>query len=384
MRVVVHLAASPFLGGPESQLLGLVKTLPGGYRSAVLSFSEGGRCRALLDAAASLGAEAVELENNAPRYRAAVAEVAGHLKRLGAGVLCCHGYKPDLIGLVAAKRVKIPVVSVSHGWTAATWKVRLNELADRASLLFMDRVVCVSEAQARRVRRCGVPGHRVVTIPNAVEPGPDPRPDPAARRELLALFPDSDGGPPRLIVASAGRMSPEKGHKDLVDAAAAVVRDDPSVGFIHFGRGPLEGDLARRIAGLGLGARFVRGGFRTDLARLMPNVDLFALPSYTEGLPVVVLEAFAAGLPVVATAVGGTPEVVEPGVNGRLVPPGDPAALARAISATLADPRARRAMGDRGRALVLERFTFETQARRYDRLFEALMPEPRGAPLGAC
>jgi glycosyltransferase involved in cell wall biosynthesis len=366
--VVVHLAASPFRGGPESQLLGLVGHLPAAYRSVVLSFSEGGRCHDLLRAATRLGAEAVELGSNVPNYRAAVREVSGHLRRVRADVLCCHGYKPDVLGLFAARRAGVPVVSVSHGWTAATLKVCVNEVVDRLSLFGMDRVVCVSEAQARRVRRAGVPARKVVVIRNAVDADTGGFPGPSVRDEVSGLFP----APPRVVVGAAGRLSAEKGYGVLVEAAEAVARADPGVGFVHFGDGPLRAGLARKVSALGLDGRFLLAGFRTDLARLLPQLDLFVLPSFTEGLPVVVLEALAAGVPVVATAVGGTPEVVQDGVNGRLVPPGHPAALATAITSTLADEPARREMGRRGRDIVLDRFTFAAQSRLYQHLFENL------------
>ena len=367
--VVVHLAASGALGGPESQMLGLVGSLPEGYRSAVLSFSEGGRCRALLEKARSLGAEVVELEHNAPRYLASVREIAGHLERLDAGVVCCHGYKPDILGLLAARRAGRPVVSVSHGWTAATLKVRLYETLDRLCLHGMDRVVCVSEGQARRVRRAGVPARRVVVIHNAIELSRTiEEVDPAGRDRLQSLFPD----PPRRIVGAAGRLSPEKGYGVLVEAAAAVIRENPDIGFVHFGDGPLRNALVRRVSELGLDARFRFAGFRSDLDRVFPHLDLFVLPSFTEGLPVVVLEAFAAGVPVVATAVGGTPEVVADGLNGRLVAPGNPQALAGRIVETLADTPARLALGQRGRDLVRDRFTFATQSFAYQQLFAGL------------
>ena len=369
--IVVHLAASACVGGPESQILGLIGALPGidGDRSAVLLFSEGGRCRALLDEARGRGAEAIELAHNAPNYRASAREVAGHLRRLGAGVLCCHGYKPDILGLLAARRARVPVVSVSHGWTAATLKVRLNEAVDRLCLHGMDRVVCVSEGQARKVRRAGVSPGRVDVIHNAIDPSryTDDH-DPTVRGRLLSLFPD----PPRLIVGAAGRLSPEKGYGVLVEAASILACDHPDVGFVHFGDGPLRGDLARRVEALGLGRRFVFGGFRSDLNRVFRHLDLFVLPSFTEGLPVVVLEAFASGIPVVATAVGGTPEVVDDGVNGLLVAPGDPSSLARRIGELLNDDPARRAMGARGRALVLDRYTFASQGLAYRRVFDGL------------
>ncbi len=371
--VVVHLAASSFLGGPESQILGLLGRESRLGPSAVLSFSEGGRCRALLSEASARGAEAVELTANAPDYRAAAREVAGHLRRLDAGVLCCHGYKPDILGWMAARRAGVRVVSVSHGWTAATVKVRLNEAVDRLCLHGMDRVVCVSGAQARRVRLAGVAARRIHVIPNAIDPARYDGTDPGGRDRLLELFTE----PPRRVIGAAGRLSPEKGYGVFVEAAAALVRDCPDVGFVHFGDGPLRAELEQRVERLGLGGRFVFAGFRTDLHRVYRHLDLFVLPSYTEGLPVVVLEAFASGVPVVATAVGGTPEVVADGENGRLVPAGDPAALARAIALTLADADAASAMGRRGRELVLSRFTFASQGDAYRRLFEG-MTRPAG------
>jgi glycosyltransferase involved in cell wall biosynthesis len=366
--VVIHLAASPFLGGPERQMLGLATSLPRDYRTVFLSFSEGGRCRPLLDGARRLGFEAVELQRNAPHFRAAVSEVSGHLSRLKAAVLCCHGYKPDLLGYFAARRAGVPVVSVSRGWTAASLKVRLNEAADRLVLRAMDRVVCVSEAQAEKVRRCGVPASRVVVIRNAIRPERFEHPDPDDRGRLLALF----NNPPARVVGSAGRLSQEKGFEVLVAAAAIVARENRRIGFVHFGDGPLRDTLACRIAAEGLEDRFLLAGFRNDLDRFIPHFDALALPSFTEGLPNVVLEATAAGVPVVATTAGGTPEVLEDGVNGYLVPPGDPSTLARRLLDCLSDEDARAAMGRRGSERAREKFSFEAQSRDYQRLFQEL------------
>jgi glycosyltransferase involved in cell wall biosynthesis len=376
--VIVQLMASPFVGGPERQLLGLASSLPPRYRSVFLSFSEGGRGRAVLDEGRRAGLEAIELKHNVATFRSAVSEVAAHLRRLRADVLCCNGYKPNLVGLLAARRVGVPVVAVSHGWTAVSWKVRLNEALDRLVLRWVDRVVCVSEGQAVKVRRAGVKASRVVVIRNAVQPDAFGPPDPEYRARLEALFPR----PPRRLVGAAGRLSPEKGFGVLVEAAVAVTQADPDVGFVLFGDGPLREPLARQIAECGLAERFVLAGFRADLGRFLPHCDLLALPSYTEGLPVIVLEALAAGVPVVATAVGGTPEVIEEGVSGRLVPPGDPGALARCTVELLRSDAQRRAMGEQGRQRVREQFTFAAQALQYQRLFEELTQGPAAAPQG--
>lgn len=368
VTTMVHLAASPFVGGPESQMLGLIGHAGQGVRSAVLSFSEGGRCRALLEAASDLGAETVELRRNTPDYRAAAREVADELTRLNADVVCCHGYKPDIIGVLAARRAGVPAVSVSHGWTAATWKVRVNEAVDRLALHGMARVVCVSAAQARRVRHAGVPARKVVVIPNAVDPDKFADVDPDERGRLLGLFPK----PVRMIVGAVGRLSPEKGFGVLVEAAARVVREVPDVGFVHYGDGPLRGELSARVEALGLSDRFVFAGFRRDVHRAFPSFDVFTLPSFTEGLPCVVLEAFAAGVPAVATAVGGTPEVVEDGRTGRLVAAGDVNSLASRLVELLLDDAARRRMGDEARRVVFDRFTFERQAASYRELLTSL------------
>jgi glycosyltransferase involved in cell wall biosynthesis len=373
---VVHLMASPFLGGPERQALGLARHLPASTRTTCLSFAEGGRARPLLDEARRQGCEAIELRENAPHFFRAANEVADHLKRTGADLLLCSGYKPDIIGCLAARQAGVPAVAIAHGWTAATLKVRLNEALDRRVLRRMACTVCVSEAMAVKVRRAGVPPERVAVICNAIDAEPFDRPDPAYREELSGLFAER----PAYIVGAAGRLSPEKGFDQFIEAAARVARQKPDVGFVLFGDGPLRKALTRRVAERGLERRFVLGGFRPDIHRVLPHFDVAILSSHTEGLPVVVLEALAAGVPVVATAVGGTPEVIDEGVQGFLVPPGDPGALADRILRLLGSDSLRRQMGERGRQRVREKFSFAEMASRYQWLFDRLTGQSCALP----
>lgn len=365
---VVHLTASTFYGGPERQMLGLARHLPAGDRTLFLSFAEGGHCRQFLGTARREGFDAFGLTHDTPHLRAAAREVAGHLERCGADVLCCHGYKSNLVGRVAARRCKIPVIGVSRGWTGENIKVRFYERLDRWHLRFLDRVVCVSEAQAAKVRRARVRAERIRVIHNAVDPSRFAAPDPRYRTKLQRYFRQ----PRSAIVGAAGRLSPEKGFDVLLAAAEIVLRRDPSAGFILFGEGPGRAELAQRISAAGVAGSFVLTGFRGDLDRFLPHFDLLALPSHTEGLPNVVLEACAAGVPVVATAVGGTPEIIEDGFSGFLVPPNDPATLADRITDALASDEMLQDMGDRGRERVRERFGFVAQARHYRELFEEL------------
>jgi glycosyltransferase involved in cell wall biosynthesis len=333
-------------------------------------FADGGQSEAFRRELMKQGMETVVVANDTPHIWAMVRELAQRIGSSDVSVLCCHGYKADAVGLLAARRAAVPVIAMAHGWTVATWKVRIYEMLDRVCLRRMDRVVCVSEGQAEKVRRAGVRDDRVTVIRNAVRAERFDRVHAADRGVLEQMFPEA----PKRIVGSAGRLSPEKGFGILVEAAAIVIRSDPGVGFIHFGDGPLREMLAQRIARLGLERRFILAGHRTDLDRFLPHWDLSVLPSYTEGLPTVVLESYAAGVPVVATAVGGTPEAVADGVDGYLVPPGDAASLASRIVDLLIDELKRREMGRLGRERIRAGFTFDTEAVRFQESVNQVMP----------
>ncbi len=363
--VIAHLMASPFFGGPEKQMLGMSLHLPRAFRSVFLTFSERGRCAGLVDAVRSGGLDAIVLEENFPRLGRSVGEVEARLRELRADILCCSGYKPDVVGWLAARRVGIPAIAVAHGWTGATWRVRLYETVDRRILRRFSAVVAVSQAQADLVMRAGVSPERVAVIRNAVGPDQFEQPDPASGERLRKFFRRA----PARIVGAAGRLSPEKGFDTLVRAARLVRDANVDAGFVVFGDGPLRESLHRLIRSQGLEDRFILAGFRSDLGRFLPHLDLAVLPSYAEGLPVVLLEALAAGVPVVATRVGGIPEVIDDGVQGFLVSPRDFSAMALRIQDALADPERLHALGSHGRQRVREEFMFHAQATRYADLF---------------
>jgi glycosyltransferase involved in cell wall biosynthesis len=363
---LIHLTASTFFGGPERQMLGLAEALRPEHQTCILSFAEHGRCRDFLARAEAAGFPAQALQHDTPHLFAAARELTCRLRDWQADVLLCHGYKSNILGRIAARLARIPVLAVSRGWTSENLKVRCYDLLDKFHLRFMDHVVAVSQGQSEKVRRTGVPANRQTIIRNATRTSIREIPAEDGKRELRALFP----APPRHIVVSAGRLSPEKGFGDLIEAAKLVGDADADVGFAIFGDGRLRDELQHKIDGLELQKRFILPGFRHDLERLLPWADVFVLPSYTEGLPNVILEASAAAVPVVATAVGGTPEVVRDGETGYLAPPHDPETLAERIGILLAGETLRRHMGQAGREFVESQFTFPAQAQEYLRLFD--------------
>lgn len=368
MYRILHLTASPFLGGPERQLLGLSRALSDRCETVCASFAEGGSARPFLDAASNAGLISIELVSNYPHYFAVQSELTQLIRSNRTQVLFTHGYKGNIFGVIAAKRLGIPVVSVSRGWTGHTWKVRMNERLDRLALRYADVVVGVSKAQSEKIRHSGVPPAKILTIQNAIDRSRFGNHDPAGRVALTGLV----AAPVRHIVGFAGRLSPEKGPDIFVRAAIETLRKRSDVGFVLFGDGPMKADMLALITQADATDHISLVGFQPNLDRLMPNLDVLALTSYTEGLPNAILEAMAAGVPVVATSVGGVPEAISDHENGLLVAPGNPTAVFKGIDKLLSDTSFRSKLVSAGLSRVEREFTFEAQALRYEGLIRDL------------
>lgn len=370
---IVHLLASPFVGGPEHQVLNLASTLRETHESIFLTFAEGGRARPFLDRVRAEGFTGIELRENWPHYFRAAREVANELIRSQAAILCTSGYKPDIIGLRAARLASIPAVAIAHGWTGATSKVRLNESLDRWMMRRFDAVVGVSHAQSKKLALAGIPPEKIWTIANAISVDIFTLTDGDSRTHLENLF----SSKPRFIVVAAGRLSPEKGFDILIAAAAQIAQVRQDVGFVIFGEGPLRKELEKQIRKNSLENRLILPGFHSKLEIVLPSADLFVIPSFTEGLPVVLLEAMLAGAPVIATEVGGIPEVVEDGMDGLLIPPGSYAQLALRITELLDNPSLREQMKIAGPRRIATEYNTRLQADRYSSLF-ALLSSAKG------
>lgn len=367
---VVHLTDSPFFGGPERQILGLALNLPLVVQTTILCFRDHNSSLPFLRQLETAGVSARMLGHANPRFLQVIADVRGELRAERADLFICHGYKANVLGWLAARGLGIRVLSVSRGWTGHTRKVRLYEALDRRMLRLMDGVVCVSEGQAARVRRGGVRPERIKVIRNAIDTARFDDVDRGGRAELESLFPS----PPKMIVIGVGRLSPEKGFDQLVKAAAIVAEENHSVGFALIGDGPDRAMLEAQVRSSELQSQVAFAGFRTDIDRLIAGADVLAQSSYTEGLPNVLLEAGAASVPVVATDVGGSREIVRDGETGYLVPSGDPAALAARILELTESSAQRKKMGARARTLLTSEFSFAHQSAQYEALLKEMTP----------
>jgi glycosyltransferase involved in cell wall biosynthesis len=177
------------------------------------------------------------------------------------------------------------------------------------------------------------------------------------------------------VIGTLARLHEQKGHSYLLDAVAQLRREIPDVKALVVGDGELRPSLEQRTQALRLSDSVIFTGTRRDVPEILALLDVFVLPSLWEGLPIALLEAMAAGLPVVATRVGGVPEVVVDGETGLLVPPRDPDALSEAILTLLQDPDLRQKMGQAGQERVREYFSVERMVEETEALYERLLAE---------
>jgi len=284
------------------------------------------------------------------------ARLARVLRRERANVLHTHTLAAgNALSRLAGRLAGVPVVSHLHIENHFRPATRgLVAALDNATARWAAALVAVSDDTRRAYERQGYPVGRIEVIHNGVDLPPN------------GAAPEND--PP--LIAEIARLCDVKGQRELIRALAQV----PRARLVLAGRdleqgGAFQDELVREAAGAGVADR-VEFGFRDDVGALLDAVAVLALPSWTEGLPMTVLEAMAHARPVVATPVGGTAEVVADGVTGLLVPPRDPDALAAALRRLLDDADLRRRMGEAGRRRVAEQFTADLMTKRFLDLYE--------------
>jgi L-malate glycosyltransferase len=303
-----------------------------------------------------------------------------YLRAHGVRVVHSFGFYANVFAIPAARLARVPVVVASIRDTGdhLTW---LQKAMQKWVCRAADHVLVNALAVRIVLVAQGFDPSRISVIQNGIDVSryQERSGTKAVRREL--------GLPSAApVVAVFARLNRLKGIEYFLEAAALLAKRFDEVRFLIVGDSISEAyrdELERHAAGLGLADRVVFAGFRGDVPELLSEVSVSVLPSLSEGLSNVVLEAMAAGVPVVATAVGGTPEMVENGVTGLLVPPRDAVALAEAIGSLLADPSRARAIGGAGQERVTERFSLQATVREtellYDRLLRAV-PEKRPVP----
>jgi glycosyltransferase involved in cell wall biosynthesis len=355
-------------GGAQTYVASLLPALAARFEVVVAAHGEG----PLVDAARDAGVRFVSLRHvrrplHPARDLMGLFELVALIRRERPDIVHVNSSKAGALGRIAAALARVPVtVYTVHGWAFKAYTGGASTLyrsADRLLARATTVTICVTEterAAGLAARTCGA--ERTVVIQNAVDVDAAPR----AR---------NDGDPPRIV--TVGRLAWPKDPHTLVRALARV-RVRPYSALI-VGDGPEQAGVEAEVRRLGLESAVQLCGPRHDVPDLLARSDVFVLASRSEGGPISILEAMAAGLPVVASDVGGVGELVAEGTTGILVPPADPDALAAALDRLLADPELRRRLGAAGLERARERFDLNALRSAHLELYARAL-ERRGVP----
>jgi glycosyltransferase involved in cell wall biosynthesis len=358
-RLILHTEASLGLGGQEIRILSEVRWLLDHGWNALIACQPASR---LCVEAAGAGLPAVAIPMRGPLDPWALLRLRGLMRSRRVDLVHTHSSVDSWLATLAAKSLGLPVVRSRH--------VTIPILKRRALIYRLaDHVITTGEAVAAHVRHAGVPAERISAISAGIDtarfhPGVSGK----AVREEFGLSPDGK------VVGLVANVRGSKGHAVFLEAAPDILRAYPDARFLIVGDGVGFDDVKRRVREMGLTAQVIMTGFRRDIPEVMAALDVLVLPSTkSEATSQVIPQALAVGTPVAAAATGGIPEIVRDGETGRLVEPGDAAALARAVLDLLEAPERARAMALTGQALVRERYSADAAMDATTRVYRALL-----------
>lgn len=364
---VLQLVNGFAIGGAERKLLDLVRSLDKqNYNVTVCSVGQGGPLQEEFE---KLGVKVVVFPKRFAFDVSLIFRVARLLRRERIDILQTTLLYADLIGALAGRIAGVPAVisweTVSHGANDSLRVKLRHKLGYRLAMKFVDKIVAVSdETKKSIIENRGIPAEKLLTIHYGVDLAKYNRTDGLSKRKELNI------GSKVPVLGVVARLEEIKGHKYFIDAVKEVIKQFPALQCVLVGDGSLRQSLENKVKKLGLHANFHFLGFRDDVYSLLNIFDIFVLPSISEGLPNVILEAMACSKPVVATSVGGIPEAVVDGVTGFLVPARSPKSMAQAIIKLLENNRTLIAMGQRGRHHVEQGFSLQKQISQFQNLYD--------------
>lgn len=356
------------VGGAERIITKLLPALdPREFEASLVCAGEEGE---LFEQLTSAGIEATALRlGGAGNAHRALFGLARHMRRNRPDVIICSGAGTSIIGRLAGllNKVRHQILWV-HESINIDHRSLLREIADRALTPFTSQFLGVTDSQINFMTSVrGYPAEKI----HIIRPGVAVRDFDAGIGVDLATELGTELGWP--VVAMVARLHPVKDHATFLTAARIVLQTLPNTQFLIVGDGPQREELEDLCKALAIEENVHFAGARADVDRLLPAIDIHVLSSHSESLPMSVLEGMACGRPVICTRVGGTSEIVEHGVSGYLVPPGDPIRLARQLTELLTNPDLANRLGVAGRRRVESEFTFGESVTKTQRLFVDLV-----------
>jgi len=354
---ILQLRSSDVFSSPERLIIGQCRHLPE-FEFVCGSFVAPGRVNRFLDECRAAKIETAELADSFPGDL----RLIGHLRRLmierRIDLVITHDYKASFYAFFARRKLAVKQIAYFHGVTSEDKKVRIYNAIDRQVLKRLPQVIAVSERTRQLLTDMGVPVDRIEVVPNAIDDA-----------SLISQnqFEVRREGPARII--AAGRFSFEKGFDLLLQALGKAGDNAPPFQVDLYGLGPEEDKLRRMVDDFALQGTVTFKGFVDSLLPALREADFLVMPSRSEGMPVTVLEAWSQRLGLIATAVGGVPEIVSNGNNGLLIPPENVDALAEKIVWATENIDRMQQYGAAGFDLVREKYTYSRQAEQLRQIY---------------
>ncbi|MBN2030688.1 glycosyltransferase [bacterium] len=363
---VLQLIEGFHLGGAEKKLLELVKHLDGErFQTTVCSLNMGNEIQDQFHNLKNFGISVEVIPRTKKIDIGLIFKLAKYIRSQQIDLIMTTLFYADVVGLIAGR---LAGVKASFSWetiSSPEWLYQRRLWAYRYAIQYCTKVIAVSQATAQfLIDKRGVNPGKIIIIPYGVDLNLfSDQKDNQIRQELGI-------GEQKYIIGMIGRLHPQKGHIYLIEAAQKVVQKKKEAFFVIVGDGKLRDFLENEVKNKNLSEHFLFTGFRNDIPQLLKCFNIFILPSLYEGLPNVILEAMATGIPVIATNVDGSREAVINQKTGILLPAKNSSELARSIQRLIENPDIAKKMGENGRKRVEEHFSLEKQVRTFESLFE--------------
>ncbi|MFO7889392.1 MAG: glycosyltransferase [bacterium] len=366
---VLQLVEGFNLGGAEKKLLELVQRMnPDCFQTVVCSLGLVGPSGTIANEFRQLrqyGVDVIEIPRKHRIDFSLILKLVTLVKNRRIDIIMTNLFYADIMGIIVGRLGKVKAVFTWEATPSSEWLIPRRLLSYRALIPWCDKIIAVSQATAEfLIKKRKINPDKIKVIPYGVDLTKYNNKNGYAVRKELGL---SKGDK---TIGTIGRLHQLKGHKYLIEASAKIIKQYPQIKFIIIGEGEYRSRLENLVSKHKLDKYYKFLGFRDDIPELLQAIDIFTLPSLTEGLPNVVLEAMASRKPIVATPVGGIKEAVIDGITGILVPPKDYEGLSKALCYFLENPDKAVEFGRKGRERVEELFSLQNQIKSFENIYK--------------
>ncbi|MCW5198145.1 glycosyltransferase family 4 protein [Desulfobulbus sp. F3] len=287
------------------------------------------------------------------------------IRKESVDIVHCHGMKGRLYGLIIATRTNIKLITTHHNWTGSDFRVSLFEIFDACYIRLFQKIIAVSPEVREMMLKLFIQDRKIQVIVNGIDENQFQKSE-IKRRKIRGQFGINDDV---TFIGTCGRISTEKGQKYFIEAVSHVVKTTNEVQFIIVGDGPQKSEMREYADMLGVSNKIIFAGFQSDVLSFYSALDIFILPSITEGTPMVLLEAMSCGLPVVATKVGGVVHIINNNEDGILVCPKESIELSSAIITLLKDKEYAKHLSAKAMDRIKKYFSIKKMANEYMELY---------------